>query len=83
MVTAYISDGKPEVQIITQQYEIGLYIAFYQGSAFLDQSTSRKPELAYHKHIRKIIEKNGDQVVLENSSFIEPTKTRKKVKTTN
>ena len=55
------TDG--ECTFITQQYEIGLYVAIYQGGRCVSQNTSNKKEEAFHKSIRKKALKQGHKIL--------------------
>jgi len=58
-------DGKNK--FITQQYEMGLYIAVYQeGSTMPIQTSSSMKEKAFHKKLRK----QCPDFILEESSVI-------------
>lgn len=60
-----------KIRTITQQYYCGLYIASYvEGSKIPIQTGSKKDELRFHKDLRKRLEKNGDILVVEESSAI-------------
>jgi hypothetical protein len=54
-------------RFITQQYEIGLYVALYRdGVAVPDQMTSKLSEIKFHKKIRK-----GEEWIPEESTPIQ------------
>lgn len=48
-------DGNKNIRIITQQYEVGLYVAVYddKSGTFLNQFGIDMPEEEYHKILRK------------------------------
>ena len=59
--------------IITQQYEVGLYVAIYkEGVSMPDQCTSTLKEETYHRKLRK----NYPDYIKEESSEI-PEKEKK------
>ena len=60
-----------KIKIITEQYETGLYVATYCGdNPIPDQGMHRKKELPYHKSLRKIVEKQKDTLIVEESTLI-------------
>ena len=54
-------------KIVTEQYEVGLYIAIYDDNTgeFLTQTTSDMKEEEYHKWLR---EEFGKQVIEDNET---------------
>lgn len=48
-------DGNENIRIVTQQYELGLYVAIYDNDsgAFLNQYGVDMPEEEYHKWLRE------------------------------
>ena len=54
MVTKF-KDGDKNIRIVTQQYEVGLYVAVYDNDsgAFLDQFGIDMPEEEYHNTLRE------------------------------
>ena len=48
-------DGDKNIRIVTQQYEVGLYVAVYDNDSgvFLDQFGIDMPEEEYHKQLRE------------------------------
>lgn len=68
MVTVLLHKDK-KVTIITQQYEVGLYVAVYEeGNQIpVHQGGSLKKEVTYHKEIRK---KNKEEFLPKESTEI-------------
>lgn len=54
MVTRF-KDGNKNIRIVTQQYEVGLYIAVYDNDSgdFLTQGCVDITEEEYHKRLRE------------------------------
>ena len=54
MVTKF-KDGNKNIRIVTQQYEVGLYVAVYDddSGAFLNQFGVNMPEEDYHNALRE------------------------------
>ena len=54
MVTKF-KDGNKNIRIVTQQYEVGLYIAVYDNDNgyFITQGSSNESEEEYHKRLRE------------------------------
>lgn len=48
-------DGDKTIKIVTQQYEIGLYVAIYENNNddFIDQGYVDMTEEEYHKGLRE------------------------------
>ena len=48
-------DGNKNIRIVTQQYEVGLYVAVYDDKSdiFLNQFGIDIPEEEYHKMLRE------------------------------
>lgn len=67
-----IKNSNRIINFVTQQYEIGLYIALYEdgNSIPISQGGIDKEELKYHKSLRRKAIKNGDEIILERSSLI-------------
>ena len=51
------------IEIITQQYESGLYVAVYKNNRLIDQFGSNLKETAYHRILRIRTIKRGDTIV--------------------
>lgn len=46
-----LKKGKDTFQIITQQYEVGLYVAIYRNGSIYEQLSLNKSEQDFHKDI--------------------------------
>lgn len=74
MQTAIENKKGDKILILTQQYEVGLYIAIYDADSEFktvgipSQTSSKQREEAYHKWIRKKVEELGDIVNKEHST---------------
>lgn len=51
------------IEIITQQYELGLYVAIYKNKRLINQYGSNLKEAAYHRKVRIRAIKRGDTIV--------------------
>lgn len=51
------------IEIITQQYESGLYVAIYKNKRLINQYGSNLKETAYHRKVRIRAIKRGDTIV--------------------
>lgn len=53
--TTRFKDGNKNIRIVTQQYEVGLYVAVYddKSGTFLEQCCINVPEEDYHKMLRE------------------------------
>jgi len=61
LTTIVTKDKKHTFKIITEQYEVGLYIAMYfDDKSMPNQGASQLSEEEYHKKMRKKAEKLGD-----------------------
>lgn len=59
--TIYCKERKQTLSFVTQQYEVGLYVALYvKGQSIPSQTTSDLNEVEFHKQVRKEAKKNGD-----------------------
>lgn len=54
------------IEIITQQYELGLYVAIYKNKRLINQFGSNLKEVAYHRKVRIKAIKRGDTIVEGN-----------------
>lgn len=54
------------VEIITQQYESGLYVAIYNNKELVTQFGSKLKERTYHINIRVKAIKEGDSIIEGN-----------------
>lgn len=41
-----------KVEIVTQQYQVGLYVAIYKNKRLINQFGSNLKEVAYHRKVR-------------------------------
>lgn len=41
-----------KVEIVTQQYQMGLYVAIYKNKRLINQFGSNLKEVAYHREVR-------------------------------
>lgn len=51
------------IEIITRQYELGLYVAIYKDKRLIDQFGSNLKETVYHRILRIRAIKRGDTIV--------------------
>lgn len=51
------------IKIITQQYQLGLYIAIYKNKRLINQYASNLKEAEYHRKVRIRAIKIGDIIV--------------------
>lgn len=51
------------IEIITQQYGLGLYVAIYKNKRLINQYGSNLKEAAYHRKVRIRAIKIGDTIV--------------------
>ena len=59
-----INDKKlGKVEIVTQQYQMGLYVAIYKNKRLINQFGSNLKEVAYHREVRIRAIKRGDTIV--------------------
>lgn len=60
------------IEIITQQYQLGLYVAIYKNKRLINQFGSNLKEVAYHRKVRiRAIKRGGtivDGTILETKS---------------
>lgn len=57
------------IEIITQQYELGLYVAIYKNKRLINQFGSNLKEVAYHRKVCIKAIKRGDTIV--NGTILE------------
>jgi hypothetical protein len=71
--TVFIAKGK-KCTILTQQYTSGLYVAVYrEGNPIPEQCGVEEKEDEFHRNLRKDIEKQGDTLVVNESSPMSTT----------
>lgn len=60
------------IEIIIQQYQVGLYVAIYKNKRLINQYGSNLKEVAYHRKVRiRAIKRGGtivDGTILETKS---------------
>lgn len=78
-----IKDGD-KLRFVTQQYEIGTYIAVYKDDNSMpeDQRGINMEEMKFHRQLRRNIEKAGDELLLDESDVM-PKAKRKSDKSGN
>jgi len=61
-----------KIEIVTQQYQLGLYVAIYKNKRLINQFGSNLKEVAYHRKVRiRAIKRGGtivDGTILETKS---------------
>ncbi len=71
MVTTWIDpDTKDKYKFITQQYEVGLYVAIYKNSLIDNQFGIDDTEAEFHKSLRENMEKENIEMLAEESSIL-------------
>jgi hypothetical protein len=70
MITSFINKKNVPVRFITQQYEVGLYLAVYEGDNPIPQQTGLDcdDEGAFHRDLRKNYNKKELTLKLEGST---------------
>lgn len=63
MITVINDKELGKVEIVTQQYESGLYVAIYKNKRLINQFGSNLKEVAYHRKVRIRAIKRGDTIV--------------------
>lgn len=63
MITVINDKELGKVEIVTQQYQLGLYVAIYKNKRLINQFGSNLKEVAYHKKVRIKAIKRGDTIV--------------------
>lgn len=63
MITVINDKKLGKVEIVTQQYQIGLYVAIYKNERLINQFGSNLKEVAYHREVRIRAIKRGDTIV--------------------
>ena len=58
MITKF-DDNDSKMKIITQQYQIGTYVAVYKDGKMVDQGTSELSEEKFHEKLRKNLNKKN------------------------
>ena len=63
MITVINDKELGKVEIVTQQYQVGLYVAIYKNKRLINQFGSNLKETAYHRILRIRTIKRGDTIV--------------------
>ena len=63
MITVINDKELGNIEIITQQYELGLYVAIYKNKRLINQFGSNLKEVAYHRKVRIRATKRGGTIV--------------------
>lgn len=63
MITVINDKELGKVEIVTQQYQVGLYVAIYKNKRLINQFGSNLKEVAYHRKVRIRAIKRGDTIV--------------------
>ena len=72
MITVINDKELGKIEIVTQQYQLGLYVAIYKNKRLINQFGSNLKEVAYHRKVRIKAIKRGativDGTILETKS---------------
>lgn len=63
MITVINNKELGKIEIVTQQYASGLYVAIYKNKRLINQCGSDLKEAAYHRKVRIRAIKIGDTIV--------------------
>lgn len=63
MITVINNKELGKIEIVTQQYQLGLYVAIYKNKRLINQFGSNPKEVAYHRKVRIRAIKIGDTIV--------------------
>lgn len=63
MITVINNKELGKIEIVTQQYASGLYVAIYKNKRLINQCGSNLKEAAYHRKVRIRAIKIGDTIV--------------------
>lgn len=63
MITVINNKELGKIEIVTQQYQLGLYVAIYKNKRLINQFGSNLKEVAYHRKVRIRAIKIGDTIV--------------------
>lgn len=63
MITVINNKELGKIEIVTQQYQLGLYVAIYKNKRLINQFGSNLKEVAYHMKVRIRAIKIGDTIV--------------------
>lgn len=63
MITVINNKELGKIEIVTQQYQLGLYVAIYKNKRLINQFGSNLKEVVYHRKVRIRAIKIGDTIV--------------------
>lgn len=63
MITIINDKELGKIGIVTQQYQLGLYVAIYKNKRLINQFGSNLKEAVYHRKVRIRTIKRGDTIV--------------------
>lgn len=63
MITIINDKELGKIEIVTQQYQLGLYVAIYKNKRLINQFRSNLKEVTYHRKVRIRAIKRGDTIV--------------------
>ena len=63
MITIINDKELGKIEIVTQQYQLGLYVAIYKNKRLINQFRSNLKEAVYHRKVRIRAIKRGDTIV--------------------
>lgn len=63
MITIINDKELGKIGIVTQQYQLGLYVAIYKNKTLINQFGSNLKEVAYHRKVRIRAIKRGGTIV--------------------
>lgn len=69
MITIINDKELGKIEIATQQYQLGLYVAIYKNKRLINQFGSNLKEVAYHRKVRIRAIKRGATIV--NGTILE------------
>lgn len=69
MITIINDKELGKIEIFTQQYQLGLYVAIYKNKRLINQFGSNLKEVAYHRKVRIRAIKRGGTIVDGKSKY--------------
>lgn len=63
MITIINDKELGKIEIVTQQYQLSIYVAIYKNKRLINQFGSNLKEVAYHRQVRIRAIKRGDTIV--------------------
>ena len=63
MITVINNKELGKIEIVTQQYQLGLYVAIYKNKRLINQFGSNLKEVAYHRKVSIWAIKRGGTIV--------------------